>query len=102
MKKKKKNERDILHEKDQWENVNDFVFTEYIRSVLDIIDNPFNNIEAFIKQMEKLGVQTDRSRSRAFRLLDDLKKEEMSQKYISEMQKKRRGRKSSTITARTK
>ncbi len=61
----------------QW---NDFVFTEYIRSVITVVGDPFKNIDRFMGEMRRLGVNTQRSRSRALAILDGLHKEHESQK----------------------
>jgi len=52
--------------------MNDFVFSEYIRDVVHTIPDLLKDLDQFIIQMELLGVYSERSRSRALKILMDL------------------------------
>jgi len=71
---------------DEWEKVNDFVFSEYIRDIVHTVPDLLKDLDQFISQMELLGVSSERSRSRALKLLVDLKSDIESQKVIEAMQ----------------
>jgi len=73
-------------ETDEWEKVNDFVFSEYIRDIVHTIPDLLKDLDQFVSQMELLGVYSERSRSRALKLLVDLKAEIETQKTIELMQ----------------
>jgi len=72
--------------KDEWEEVSDFVLTEYIRDVVEEVDDVLVSIDEFMRRMEFLGVNSERSRSRALALLEELKNRKEAQRIADQFQ----------------
>ena len=75
----------IMADSDEWEGVSDFVFTEYIQDVSDEIDDLFGSIDEFMKRMAFLGVNSQRSRSRALALLEELRNRKEAQRIADDL-----------------
>ena len=70
---------------DEWDDVSDFVLTEYIKDVSDEIDDLFHSLDEFMRRMAFLGVNSERSRSRALALLEEMRNRKEAQRIADEL-----------------
>eukprot|EP01083_Nonionella_stella_P213068 768801_1 len=81
------NKKNKLIEKDEWENVSDFVLTEYIRDVSDELSSDLlASLDEFMRRMEFLGVYSAKSRSRALTIIEEIKHNTESLKLAKQLE----------------
>eukprot|EP01083_Nonionella_stella_P017251 48225_1 len=58
-----------------WDNVNDFVFKEYIIDVVEAMPHLLTNHSLFLEKMSVLGITSDKSKNRALTFINEIQKE---------------------------
>lgn len=64
-----------MEQDNYWDNVNEFVLREYIVDILEALPHLLSNTKVFIQKMAILGINSEKSVSRALAILESIKNE---------------------------